>query len=54
MYGTGSRRFYAMPLWETPCAVLLDAVTTEELWAQMRQIEAGALFPPFGVWTGVA
>ncbi|GAA1265732.1 hypothetical protein GCM10009677_17310 [Sphaerisporangium rubeum] len=53
LYGTWSRRFYAIALWEAPCPVLLDARTAEELRGLMRQAELAGMVPALR-WTGVA
>lgn len=53
MYGTWSRRFYAIALWEAPCPVLLDARTAEVLRGLMRQAEVTGTVPALR-WRGVA
>ncbi|MEO3808542.1 ATP-binding protein [Sphaerisporangium sp. B11E5] len=41
-YGVGSRRFYAVATWSSPCPLLLKASTAEELRHLMREAERTA------------
>ncbi|WP_157995777.1 hypothetical protein [Thermomonospora amylolytica] len=49
-WGTGTRRFWAVPCWQGAPVLIVDGRNVDELLAAMRAAETGPARTPVGAW----